>query len=104
MHGLLQWSQPVTVDDLLSDLASRGWQVNNLYQLDSDVWVANLRNETHITDFGRAMSPALALTYAIANIEAAEPRQEISPAAAVAGTSLAEILAHFLPKPQPTRR
>lgn len=51
--------------DLFDEIAERGWFVNNLYQLDSGSWRANLRTADLVTDFGQGTSPAEALSAAL---------------------------------------
>jgi hypothetical protein len=62
----------MTIEDLLDEIADRGWLVNNLFQRADGSWQANLRTATHHTDWGVADSPAIALSLAIDAIETAE--------------------------------
>lgn len=64
----------MTIEDLLTEATDRGWRLNNLFQLDSGLWQANLRSETQITDYGRGPTAAIALSVAMDNIETAVER------------------------------
>ena len=59
------------IEDLLEEINSRGWFLNNLFQLPDGTYQANLRTATKITDFAVADSPSLALALAIDKIESA---------------------------------
>ncbi len=85
-----------SLDLVLSEIAARGWLVNNLFQLSPDLWQANLRSPTHSTVFARATCPALALSLALDLLESAEPFPEPAPIVAYdepARPSLASLLA-----------
>lgn len=53
----------MTLSSLLTEIAERGWLVNNLFQRDSGLWQANLRTQTHACEFaiGTTMEEALSL-------------------------------------------
>ena len=53
----------MTLSSLLTEIAERGWLVNNLFQRDSGLWQANLRTATHACEFaiGTTMEEALSL-------------------------------------------
>ena len=54
----------MTLSSLLTEIAERGWLVNNLFQLDvGGLWQANLRTATHACEFaiGTTMEEALSL-------------------------------------------
>ncbi len=53
------------IESLLAEIADAGWLLSNLFQLDSGLWQANLRNATHHTDYGLGFTPAEALEAAI---------------------------------------
>lgn len=53
------------IEDLLEEISAAGWLLSNLFQLDSGLWQANLRNATHHTDYGLGFTPAEALEAAI---------------------------------------
>ena len=59
------------IEDILAEISDRGFRLNNLFQLDSGLWQANLRSETHHTSWAQAESAALALSLAIDQIETA---------------------------------
>lgn len=88
---------------ILAEIADRGWLVNNLFQV-NDLWRANLRTETHATDFGEGVSPSLALIAAIANIETAQALLKSTTIASIskqpaATIDLAEIFSSIKPAP-----
>lgn len=60
------------LEDLLAEIADRGWLVNNLFQNASGLWQANLRTATHHTDYAIGLTAADALSLAIDAIETAE--------------------------------
>lgn len=61
------------IDSLLSECASSGWLLNNLYQLDSGEWRANLRSsDGRFTEFGKGDSAVEALERTISLIANAE--------------------------------
>jgi hypothetical protein len=63
----------VTLENLLIEIAERGWFVNNLFQISDGSWQANLRTlDDRFTDFGRGDTPAEALSLAIDLIETAQ--------------------------------
>ena len=93
----------MTLEDLLADISSRGWLVNNLFQRDNGTWQANLRTSTHATGYGYANSPALALSLAIDQIESAEPLIDQPPSQWSIGEApkddiLANLRSKFLPR------
>lgn len=96
------------IEDLLSEISDRGFRLNNLFQLDSDLWQANLRSETHHTSWAQADSPALALALALDKIETAieseTQRTEIylGPAIFEPTKTTGEVLRMLLDRPQPT--
>lgn len=61
------------ISDLISEANSRGWLLNNLFQLDSGIFQANLRSATHHTAFGRGPTAEIALSLAMDAIESAIP-------------------------------
>lgn len=58
----------MTIEDLLAEIAERNWLLNNLFQLSDGSWQANLRSDTHYTDWGRGSTPQEALSRAINNL------------------------------------
>ena len=99
-----------SLDMILDETAAAGFLVNNLFQLDSGVWQANLRSLTHSTSFARAPSPALALSLALDLLESAELLPEPTPIvsydepARPDRPSLASILSRSRPVPTLIRR
>jgi hypothetical protein len=89
----------MTLNNLFAEISERGWLVNNLAQLDDGTWRANLRTETHATQFSCADSPELALALCIDKLESTVPlisqtcEHTIEPA-----KNLASILANLRPK------
>ena len=62
---------PPSIETTLTEIADRGWLLNNFFQLDSGLWQANLRSATHHTNFAQAESPSEALALCIDLIETA---------------------------------
>lgn len=61
------------IDSLLAECASSGWLLNNLYQLDSGEWRANLRSaDGRFTEFGKGDSAVEALERTMSLIANAE--------------------------------
>jgi len=55
----------MTLSDLFTEVADRGWLFNNLYQHSATSWRCNLRTATHHTGFGEGHSPESAIESAI---------------------------------------
>lgn len=55
-----------TLSSLLSRAAREGWLINNLFQLEWDLWRASLRNENLCFEFGEGPTPEIALAKALA--------------------------------------
>lgn len=72
MYNLQPSVTQLSIESLLGEISSRGWRVNNLYQLDDNSWAANLRSDTHITHFAYGSSLTEALSLCIDKIESAE--------------------------------
>ena len=89
----------MTLESLLSEISERGWLVNNLFQLDSGAWRANLRDNLRATQFADANSPELALALCLDKLESTVPlipqtcEHTFEPA-----KSLALILSNLRPK------
>lgn len=101
----------MTLDDLFSEIATNGWLVNNLFQIDSGLWRCNLRkvvdDGSFFSDWAEAPSATEALEIAIVNMAEAEFVVN-APIRASIDTSKAPSLAAALgltkPKPTITRR
>ena len=57
----------MSVEDVLLDIANAGLQLNNLFQLQSGEWQANLRSGETCFAFGRGKSAVQALRAAMVN-------------------------------------
>ncbi len=70
------------ISALLAEAHERGFRLNNLFEHDSGLWQANLRSDTHATDFGYGETPEAALTAAIDAIATAMecPQWQVAPA------------------------
>lgn len=89
----------MNLENLFAEISERGWLVNNLFQLDSGAWRANLRDNLRATQFADADSPELALALCLDKLESTVPLipqtcdHTIEPA-----KNLAAILANLRPK------
>jgi hypothetical protein len=95
----------MTLDDLIAEIAERGWLVSNLFQLASGLWQANLRTESHHTEFGIGTSAIDALTTAIDLIETATESPKHETCARIDDSPIAQldIFALMSTNLQPTR-
>ena len=95
----------MSLDSTFTDLASRGWLVNNLYQYDNTSWRINLRRPAPdgdwFTDWAEAPTLEDALEECMSKLNDAEffpNRETLVSAAPGLITNLAERLG-FVPKP-----
>lgn len=79
-------SQQPIVDELLAQCASRGLLVNNLFQLDSGHWQANLRCAAGAFEWAQGASAGQALAAALA-VAAGGPEPFYKPPAQSAKTA-----------------
>lgn len=97
------------MNELLAEIADRGFLVNNLFQLDDGSWQCNLRSPDHLfTDWSRGPTPIIALSLALDAIATAFESQpasiecEASPLEfGVNPINLSQLLANLRPKSAP---
>lgn len=100
----------MTLEDLIAEINSTGFLVNNLFQLAPDLWRANLRIDSdpdnRYTCFGDGPTPADALALALDCIETAivHKRPESLPAVAAPHTDLSSIIRSLRPTSAPINR
>lgn len=97
----------MSIETLLTEISERGWRVNNLFQLDNGDWQANLRTDSHYTQFGRGRTPSEALSLAIDAIETAKEFQTKTVAYSIdktPSTNLSSILAKLQKPTEPIKR
>lgn len=89
--------------NLLSDIASRGWLVSNLFQLDDLSWRANLRRPgldgDWYCDFGNGSTIFEALEAAYQKLDTAEFHEHMKPREAIAEPtfSISDLIAGMVP-------
>ena len=89
----------MNLENLFAEISERGWLVNNLFQLDSGAWQANLRTKTHVCEFACADSPELALALCLDKLESTVPLiQQTCDHIIEPAKNLAAILANLRPK------
>jgi hypothetical protein len=93
-----------SLDDLLNEISERGWLVNNLFQLSSGDWQANLRSHDFITSFGVATTPSGALSLALDSIETAKEYKPEPITHSVAPSDISSILARLIKPSEPIKR
>jgi hypothetical protein len=64
------------LEELIQEANDAGWWVNNLFQT-TEGWQANLRSDTHATQFGRGPTAEYAMQEALFMIAEAMPLQRI---------------------------
>jgi hypothetical protein len=97
----------MTIDTLLTEISERGWLLNNLFQFDNGDWLANLRTDTHYTQYGRGRTPLEALSLAIDAIETAKEFQTKTVTYSIdktPSTDLSSILAKLQKPTEPIKR
>lgn len=60
-------NEPATLEDAFAEVAAMGWRVNNLFQLESGLWQANIR-EAHgyqFSGWGQDITPLGAMRGAL---------------------------------------
>lgn len=78
----------MTLESLITEANERGFLLNNLFQLSSGLWQANLRNATHGTEFGRGYSATDALSDAIDKMDLRYPLAPNQAGHSIASTPL----------------
>lgn len=66
---------------ILAELAEKGTLLNNLYQTDNGIWIANVRDKEYGYEFARGADPVKALQNCIEIIEAKNRKKLYQPAA-----------------------
>ena len=97
------------MNELLAEIADRGFLVNNLFQLDTGEWQCNLRSPDHMfTNWSRGPTPIIALSLALDAIATAFESQPASVVCEVLPTefrtqrvNLTSLLANLRPKSAP---
>jgi len=93
-----------SIETLLSEISERGWLVNNLFQLPSGDWQANLRTHDFITEYGVDTTPSGALSRAIESIETATQYKPEPVTHSIAPSDISTILARLIKPSEPIKR
>ncbi len=60
-----------TIEEIFAEAKTKGWLINNLFQLDEYTWQANVRNADLCFEFGHGSTPQEALRNCLRKAEPA---------------------------------